>query len=624
MKENETVLEGNLYAGHSALRNKIAKCLVVATVAFASVRAAAFEYTVTRPAICPRWSGAEAGEWTMDRAAAFAQAKAEVAYTIVMFTGSWWCPICQTCETKVLTSQAWADYVAKRGFYLVECDYPYRFPVPEGQEWKGTSPLGDGWGFKCWLYDADYLASNGLTAEEGLAAIQKLYDYQDALALPGSTVDVIGRLGGGTMDLHKIAYPTMILFRPDGSEVGRVQFPRAWYLASSVSDEEAINYMIGGLDELLQGEGGTTLYDNPAAGGFSGKDATQYQGWLTEGETGEVAGTVVVTAAKANKKTGLSKLTATFQARNGSKVKLTGMAEAPSINKVFTLTKNGSTATAGVKLGANGLVGYYNDSNGKSYSIQGGRDMFKSKDAAGKAAAAAVAKGCWSVALETANDGGNAFARGTSGLSVTVGNKGKVKVAGTLGDGTKATATAQAIVGEDGVTCVPVVASLYAKKGGYSLLLTFKGGRLVGVSGISNWKSGTFTAGWSDAAVFDAAPGAGAIPATMTLDIAGFDAVTSLGGNTVAISPNASEVKVNGNKWLGPNGITDLKVTYKAKDLTFKGTLNVYVTDPSGKAKKVKGTLTGVVVKGVPYGTLVIKNIGTWAVKFASGCGGGC
>ena len=605
--------------------NHTVKCAFAATVSFAAVCATAFEYNVTRPAIRPRWSGAEAGEWTMDRNTAFAKAKTDVAYTIVMFTGSWWCPICQTCETKVLTSQAWADYVAKVGYYLVECDYPYRFPVPEGQEWKGTSPLGDGWGFKCWLYDADYLAQNGLTAEDGLAAIQEMYDYQDALALPGSTVDVIGRVGGGTMDLHKIAYPTIVLFRPDGSEVGRVTFPRAWYLASAVSDEEAINYMIGGLETLRSGEGGG-LYENPTDGGFQGTEATQYLGWIADDETGEVAGTVDIKATKANTRTGLSKLMATVVLRDGRKIKLTGTAEAPSTNKVFTLAS--ASASASVKFEVNGLIGCYIAPEGKFYSIHGGRNVFKAKDDAGKAAAAAVAKGCWSIALETADDGGSAFAHGYTGLSVTVGNLGKVRISGTLGDGTAANTTAQAIVGANGVVCVPVTASLYSKKGGYSMLLTFKSGQLAAVTGISSWKaagnSATFTARWFDEAIFHAEPGAGKISSDMILDIAGFDEVTSLAGNVVATSPNYSLVTAVGNRWTGIKGINDLKVTYKEKDCTFKGTLNVYVTDPRGKPKKIKGTLTGVVVNGVPYGTLVIRNVGSWAVLFSGPCGGGC
>ena len=81
--------------------NHTAKCAFSATVSFAAICATAFEYNVTRPAICPRWSGAEVGEWTMDRETAFAKAKAEIAYTIVLFTGSWWCPYCETLEAKV-------------------------------------------------------------------------------------------------------------------------------------------------------------------------------------------------------------------------------------------------------------------------------------------------------------------------------------------------------------------------------------------------------------------------------------------------------------------------------------------------------------------------------------------
>ena len=582
----------------------------------------AFEYNVTRPAICPRWSGAEAGEWTMDREAAFAKAKTDLAYTIVMFTGSWWCPICQTCESKVLTSQAWADYVAKAGYYLVECDYPYRFPVPAGQEWKGTSPLGDGWGFQCWLYDADYLAKNGLTADEGLDVIQKMYDYQDALALPDSTVDVIGRLGGGTMDLHKIAYPSMILFRSDGSEVGRVMFPRAWYLASAVSDEEAIDFMIGGL-EALRNEDGGGLFENPTEGGLLGTAATQYQGWIADGDTGDMAGTVVLKAAKANRRTGLSKLTATITTRSGAKVKLTGEAETPSTNKVFMLAKTGSTVSASVKLGAEGLVGYYKDSNGKAYSIQGGRNVFTARDETAKARAATLVKGFWPIALATEKNGGSAFANGYSGLSATVGNKGKVKVTGTLGDGNKVNVSAQAVMGENGKVVVPVA----EKRGAYSFMLEFANGRLSAVTGLSAWNAtglpAKFTATWSSNIVFSAVSGAGAVPSPMYLSIQGFDSAAGIGGKPVAVSPVDDMIAVAGNRWTGTKGVTDLKVTFKPKDGTFKGTFNVYVTD-GDRTRKLKANVSGVVVDGVPYGTAVIRNVGAWAVKFVGSCGGGC
>ena len=584
--------------------------------------AIAFEYNVTRPAICPRWNGAEAGEWTMDRETALAKAKADLAYTIVLFTGSWWCPICQTCESKVLTSQAWSDYVAKAGYYLVVCDYPYRFPVPEGQEWKGTSPLGDGWGFQCWLYDADYLSQNGLTAEQGLDAIQKMYDYQDALALPGSTVDVISRLGGGTMDLHKIAYPTMLMFRSDGSEVGRVAFPRAWYQASAVSDEEAIDFIIGGL-EALRNEDGGGLFEAPTAGGLLGTAATQYQGWIADGDTGDLAGTVVLKAGKANRRTGFSKLTATITMRAGAKVKLTGAAETPSTNKVFMLTKTGSTATASVKLGAEGLVGAYKDSNGKTYSIQGGRNVFTARDEKAKARAATLTKGFWPIALTTEKNGGSAFANGYSGLSATVGNKGKVKVTGTLGDGNKVSVSAQAVMGENGKVVVPVV----EKRGAYSFMLEFANGRLSAVTGLSAWNAtrlpAKFTATWSSNVVFSAVSGAGSVPSPMYLSIQGFDSSAGIGGKPVAVSPVDDMITVARNRWTGTKGVTDLKVTFKPKDGTFKGTFNVYVTD-GDRTRKLKANVSGVVVDGVPYGTAVIRNVGAWAVKFVGSCGGGC
>lgn len=598
------------------------KSFFAAAAALLAAYAFAFEYNVTRPAIRPRWSGAEVGEWTMDRETALAKAKADLAYVIVMFTGSWWCPICQTCEAKVLTSQAWADYVAKLGCYLVVCDYPYRFPVPAGQEWKGTSPLGDGWGFQCWLYDADYLAQNGLTAEQGLDAIQKMYDYQDALALPDSTVDVIGRLGGGTMDLHKIAYPSMILFSSDGSEVGRVTFPRAWYREAAVSDEEAIDFMIGGLEALRsEDEGG--LFDNPTAGGLLGTVATQYTGWIADGNTGNLAGTVVLKAAKANRRTGLSKLTATITTRSGAKVKLTGKAETPSTNKVFMLTKTGSTVTASVKLGAEGLVGAYKDSNGKTYSIQGGRNVFTARDEKAKARAATLTKGFWPIALATDKNGGSAFANGYSGLSATVRNKGKVKVTGTLGDGNKVNVSAQAIMGENGKVVVPVM----EKRGAYSFMLEFANGRLSAVTGLSAWNAtrlpAKFTATWSTNIVFSAVSGAGEVPSPMYLSIQGFDPAAGIGGKPVAVSPVDDMIAAARNKWAGTKGVTDLKVTFKPKDGTFKGTFNVYVTD-GDRTRKLKANVSGVVVDGVPYGTAVIRNVGAWAVKFVGSCGGGC
>lgn len=600
---------------------KAAAAALATAICLSGADTFAYEYNVTQSAIRPRWSGAKAGEWTFDREAAFANAKRDGKYTIVMFTGSWWCPYCQTCESKVLTSSAWADYVAKNGYYLAECDYPYRFPVPEGQEWKGTSPLGNGWGFQCWLYDAGYLAENGLTADEGLAAIQEMYDYQDAMALPGSTVDVIGRLGGGTMELHKISYLTMLLFRPDGTLVGRVGFP--WYNPNVVSDEEAINYMIQNL-EIAKNWGGYSFCADPTEGGLQGTAAAQYLGWLSDGETGEIAGTVTVKAGKANKKTGVSKLTATFVPQNGAKVKLAGIADTPSTNKVFQLTKSGSPASASIKLGANGLVGYYNAPNGKSYAIQGARNVFAAKDNDAKARAAALSTGFWTLALTNAVED-IAFARGSGALSVSVKAKGKAKVTGWLGDGTKVNVSATGIMGDDGLLAVPVSASLYSKHGGVSFLLKFKDGHLTGVEGLSKWTAaGKNAFSVSCGTRFVQAPGAGTTPEALGFKLASLN----LPDYGIANEELFAEFRTASAKWKG-DGASEVtlspfsfSLSYAAKTGLVKGTLTIMT--PAGK--KVKATVNAVIVNGYGYGTAVFKGIGTWRIRFASTCGGdeGC
>ena len=57
------------------MNSKRNKMIGVAVGVFLSVGAFAFEYNVTKPAIRPRWSGAVAGEWTMDYKAALEKAQ---------------------------------------------------------------------------------------------------------------------------------------------------------------------------------------------------------------------------------------------------------------------------------------------------------------------------------------------------------------------------------------------------------------------------------------------------------------------------------------------------------------------------------------------------------------------
>ena len=124
-------------------------------------------YNVRRPSdvIRPRWTGAKAGEWTMDYEAALAQAKATGKCTLLFVTGSWWCPHCEALEEKVLLSDAWAEMIAEKGYYLTMLDFPYRGTVKEAEVSKSKYPeLGAGWGFQCWLYDDVYLKENTVCA----------------------------------------------------------------------------------------------------------------------------------------------------------------------------------------------------------------------------------------------------------------------------------------------------------------------------------------------------------------------------------------------------------------------------------------------------------------------------
>ena len=152
---------------------------------------------VKRPAIVPRFSGAEIGEWTMDHTAALEQAQAGTNNVVVMFNGAWWCPHCQALENAVFTKPEWQAYVETNRLYLVTMDFPGR--------------TDNNW---CWLRETNYLESVGLTLAQGEAEITSRYAIQTAYATPGAAVNPFG-------GYLRVGYPTLIVLRPDGSRLGR-------------------------------------------------------------------------------------------------------------------------------------------------------------------------------------------------------------------------------------------------------------------------------------------------------------------------------------------------------------------------------------------------------------------
>ena len=68
-----------------------------------------------------------------------------------------------------------------------------------------------------------------------------------------------------------------------------------------------------------------------------------------------------------------------------------------------------------------------------------------------------------------------------------------------------------------------------------------------------------------------------------------------------------------GKKGEEPANPSGLKITYKDKDGSFKGSFTAYAI-VNGKLKKHKATVEGVVINGVGYGTATIKKLGSWDV----------
>lgn len=99
------------------------------------------------------------------------------------------------------------------------------------------------------------------------------------------------------------------------------------------------------------------------------------------------------------------------------------------------------------------------------------------------------------------------------------------------------------------------------------------------------------------------------------------EGIHSLPGVLYEFLPNGENVVQNGTKWVvakagklkvkngelesSGGNLSGLKLSYKMKDSTFKGSFTVYSL-VGGKLKKQKFTVTGIVMNGHGYGTAVL------------------
>ena len=334
-----------------------------------------------------------------------------------------------------------------------------------------------------------------------------------------------------------------------------------------------------------------------------------YDGYLVDAK-GNVAGTIQVKVGKANAKTGLAAVKATVVV-GAAKVSLKsdGGKVAIAANGPTTVSLVGGESCE-VTLGAEGLSGSYG-----SYQIDGARNFFASKDKGEQGAANGILEkwiGAVNVAWREEGAARSAIAPYQT-LSVTIGKKGKAKVAVTLADGTKATANAQLLVGEEWL-CVPVVVTKkmnlaftvwLPRNGGAALVDGLSGDVVVGKPGalVAN---AAFRVGKS-AALWQQIPGK-----VLTDYLPDGMAVTQSGAKWTL--PKAGKVQkakdgtIDSSK-LGENP-SALKLTYKAKDGSFKGSFKVYA-DNGGKLKATTVNVSGIVVNGVGYGTATIKKVGS-------------
>ena len=587
------------------------KQALVAAMVCVAMAASAYEYNVRMPstAAYPRWKGAKAGEWTMDYEAARTQAAAEGKGLLLLTTGSWWCPHCEAFEEKVLLDHAaqWRNYIQEKGYYLVMLDYPYRGHVDDAQLWKSAHPeYGDGWGFKCWLYDSDYLAENGLTQEEGLNAIMDLYRLQKSLALDSaSPVSIKTWDGSEDFTYGKVGYPTLILFLPDGREAGRFS-PGSTYRES----DDAYNYVVDKIDSIekdaLDEECG--LCSDPEAWGLSGAKAETYRGWLSGGADG-IVGTFEAKVGRKNAKRNIKiSVTATIA---GKKRNFNGIGHDCCIDSVTLEDKSGD-ARMELLFDESGVRGYCVDGN-DLFLVTGARDVFKARDAAAKARKSLVAPGVWTFAMCVTNAPSD-MARGYGAFSVNVAKTGNATVRGVLPDGRAVAASGKVIIGDSDVYCLPI--SIDEKKGGLGCCLWFKNGWLFNVTDIRAWnttgKNG-FVAGWR--AICSSVSGLGDLGNDFELVLP--EMPEAIGGYPLAVDPSGDEIMVVKNRLTGTE-LSKFNAKVDVKTGIISGTMKFFVERRNGSVLTKSFKVTGAIVASTAYCSAVNGRDGSIAMKVSA------
>ncbi len=469
-----------------------------------------------------------------------------------------------------------------------------------------------------------------VTADMTVYAVWRINSYT-------VTFDAQGGAGGGTVArnhgaaLGELPVPTRDGFSFDG-----------WFTAASGGTEVSSATVITGAVTFYAHWTEQSLYQTPVwydedgeeidwaqyydgdEEPFAAESAATFDGYVLDGE--EVCGVVQVKVGKANKKTETAKVTAALTLLGDPKKR--SYKGTMSKRGIAELTCNGK-GNLSLCLGTNAMWGEV-----EGLSVSGARNVFAK---AGDPLAAVLSRwqGTYTLVLETvdAEGSGASLAWGYSGLSLTVAAKGKVKIQGTMVDGAKVNVSSQLLVGEKRC-CIPVVAPLYSKKGGFGFNLWLQDDGTLEVGELSEWNATAsktpFTA-WFGENVPAARAGA-ALPSSLSFmflgepDIDGAEVLYDFLPWEVLVTtgsrwtlPAAGNVKydreaedyVDVKESSNPAG---LKLTYVSKTGAFKGSFKMYAEDAGGRLKKYTVNVSGVMVNGVGYGTATAKGVGSWPV----------
>ena len=174
------------------------------------------------------------GEWTLDFDVAtnkvrLAAAQGTTAYTLVMVGGGLWCPDCISCDRDLVGNPGFTQWARNNNIALVVSDQPISgttqasMVTHDVSAWTGTS-------------GSYYLSRKGLTTAQGMEqfAIMTNRSYNLWKVVPTAA---------------RVANPTFILFRPDGTIAGRLTECREG--PTSSYDAYDYNENMARLSELL-------------------------------------------------------------------------------------------------------------------------------------------------------------------------------------------------------------------------------------------------------------------------------------------------------------------------------------------------------------------------------------